>query len=215
MLNPFQRFPILLQIARFVAIGFINTACDFIIFNALSKQFGWSAGVPLALANAFGFGTAVIQSYFWNHKWIFAQDIGSEGFVKQTINAIGVGLLGVVSLALVAAGATKEMPGWYYFVLLAAFFVIQRGIWIHVVRVGVAQPVNETVTFLTFFVISVLGYLINTGIVVYGSLAISNSPQVQLNADQIKNVAKVVATVVSMVWNFLGYKLLVFRTKHS
>lgn len=63
--------------------------------------------------------------------------------------------------------------------------------------------------FLQFLIISVIGIGINTGIVVAGTGLVS--PMFELSAGAWANLTKVLATLVSMTWNFLGYKFIVFK----
>jgi len=63
--------------------------------------------------------------------------------------------------------------------------------------------------FLRFLFISVIGWGINTSIVVLGTTFIS--PLAALSVGAWINVVKLTATFVSMVWNFLGYKFIVFK----
>ena len=65
--------------------------------------------------------------------------------------------------------------------------------------------------FTQFLIISAIGIGINTGIVVAGTSLIS--PFFGMSAGAWANVMKLLATFVSMTWNFLGYKLWVFRPK--
>jgi len=62
-------------------------------------------------------------------------------------------------------------------------------------------------------IISVIGISINDAIV-YG-LATFTSPLFGLSAQMWTNVAKLFATAASMVWNFIGYKFIVFKKKDS
>ncbi|MFH1956294.1 MAG: GtrA family protein [Patescibacteria group bacterium] len=72
---------------------------------------------------------------------------------------------------------------------------------------------TETVgkEFLQFIIISIIGFVINVGIAsgIYKWI----SPVAGLNPDQWGILAAVVATAVSMIWNFLGYKFIVFDVK--
>lgn len=67
--------------------------------------------------------------------------------------------------------------------------------------------------FLTFIVITLIGLSINTG-VVYG-LTTYISPIIVTSSTLWANLAKVLATCLSLVWNFAGYKLIVFKTTPS
>jgi putative flippase GtrA len=63
--------------------------------------------------------------------------------------------------------------------------------------------------FIQFLVVSIIGWGINTGIVVLGTTFLS--PVGALSAGAWVNVVKLIATFVSMAWNFLGYKFIVFK----
>lgn len=64
-------------------------------------------------------------------------------------------------------------------------------------------------SFLVFAVVSVVGIAINSGIVF--ALTTFVKPVFVSSPELWANLAKVLATVLSLVWNFLGYKLIVFK----
>lgn len=63
--------------------------------------------------------------------------------------------------------------------------------------------------FSIFLVVSIIGAVINTLILRYVSSEIT--PMFGLNPTLWLNFAKVLATGISLVWNFIGYKLFVFN----
>ncbi|MBI5147641.1 MAG: GtrA family protein [Parcubacteria group bacterium] len=65
------------------------------------------------------------------------------------------------------------------------------------------------VQFLEFIVVSVIGALINSGILF--ALTTFMVPPAGLSSPIWLNVAKLSATAVSMAWNFVGYKFIVFK----
>ncbi|MFH1308587.1 MAG: GtrA family protein [Patescibacteria group bacterium] len=65
--------------------------------------------------------------------------------------------------------------------------------------------------FLQFVVISLVAVLIN-GAIVY-TISSLVSPMFNLSIEAWANIAKALATVVSLIWNFLGYKFIVFKKK--
>lgn len=67
--------------------------------------------------------------------------------------------------------------------------------------------------FFQFLIISIIGILINGGIV-YG-ISTFISPVFGLSAPVWANIAKAVATAVSLIWNFIGYKFIVFKKSRS
>lgn len=64
-----------------------------------------------------------------------------------------------------------------------------------------------------FLAVSVIGLIINSGIIIlttnYGEAVIGLQPEMRLN------IAKVIATGVVLMWNFVGYKFLVFRKNNN
>lgn len=63
--------------------------------------------------------------------------------------------------------------------------------------------------FLLFLIVSLLAIAINTGVVY--AMTTFMAPIGNMSPTVWANVAKVTATFVSLVWNFLGYKLIVFK----
>lgn len=68
---------------------------------------------------------------------------------------------------------------------------------------------QTTVQFSQFFAVSVVGILIN-GAILTGITTLIPAP-FGLGAQLWANVAKLFATGASLVWNFIGYKLFVFK----
>lgn len=63
--------------------------------------------------------------------------------------------------------------------------------------------------FSLFLIVSIIGAVVNTGIVRF--VATNIDPMFGLSPQLWVNVAKAAATGVSLVWNFSGYKLFVFK----
>lgn len=68
---------------------------------------------------------------------------------------------------------------------------------------------KATIQFSQFFVVSVIGIIIN-GAILTGITTLIPAP-FGLGDQLWANVAKLFATGVSLVWNFVGYKLFVFK----
>lgn len=64
--------------------------------------------------------------------------------------------------------------------------------------------------FAQFLTVSIIGWLINTGIVVLGTTFLV--PIASLSAGAWMNIMKLTATFISMAWNFIGYKFFVFKS---
>ena len=98
-----------------------------------------------------------------------------------------------------------------YFIIFALFVISELGLWIGFRLIQSAPQTGEdgSKQFVAFVIVSLVGLLINSVLV---SLLSTRIPEYSfINEDLIKNIAKVIATGVSLVWNFVGYKLIVFR----
>lgn len=93
------------------------------------------------------------------------------------------------------------------FVLAAANSYVWNKLWTF------QQRTTESIgkEFTQFFIVTIIGFLINVGIA--SGIFKFIGPWGPLNSDQWAIAAAVFATVISMVWNFLGYKFIVFDKK--
>ena len=71
------------------------------------------------------------------------------------------------------------------------------------------KKVNTVIQFIQFVIVSIIGMLINTVIVYAMSTLVQ--PACGLGPKAWLNIAKVIATIASLIWNFIGYKLIVFK----
>ncbi|MCL5008763.1 MAG: GtrA family protein [Patescibacteria group bacterium] len=203
------KYPVILQILKFGAIGVINTALDFLVLNFISKTLNISSGLKLGQINVIGFSLAVIQSYFWNRYWTFSFETTVSAW-KNFWRLVVVGLLGAAALLAVLFGAKYSAPASFYLIVLLMFLVLEVLVW---EAFGLSK--NSAISkaqnqFVLFILVSIVGLLINSVLVAllskYSPLAAR--PEY---ADVNKNVAKLAATLVSLVWNFIGYKIFVFK----
>jgi len=136
-----KKIPLLWQFSKFAQVGVLNTAIDFGILNLLIFVTGITSGLSIIPLNAVSFSLAIINSFFWNEKWVFK--------------------------------AKKEA------------------------------------NFITFVAVTLIGLAINSGIVYVISTFV---PPVFVDSQKLwTNLAKVLATGVSLIWNFMGYRLVVFK----
>jgi putative flippase GtrA len=204
-----QKYPVVLQLLRFGAIGVINTALDFIVLNFLISQFHVTVGAKLGLVNIPGFVLAVGQSYIWNKYWAFSGQQGDAW--KNFLRLIVVGVVGAAAFLLAITGAGTQAQPWY-FIMLFVVFAIAIGVMWHLFGLfsqeNSADVQKSSVKLATgFFIVSVLGLLINSGIISLITEQVQLVSNSQLNA----NIAKIIATLASLVWNFIGYKIFVFK----
>ncbi|KKP99080.1 MAG: Membrane protein, GtrA superfamily [Parcubacteria group bacterium GW2011_GWD2_38_12] len=68
---------------------------------------------------------------------------------------------------------------------------------------------NSSKQFIEFIVVSVIGVLINTGIVYLMTTLVI--PFAGISEQIWLNIGKLMATFISLAWNFAGYKFIVFR----
>lgn len=136
-----KTFPVVLQFAKFALVGLSNTSVDFGLLNLLLFLTNTTGGINVIPINAISFSVAILNSYFWNKRWVFKE--GKNG------------------------------------------------------------------NFIIFLVITIFSLIINTGIV----YLITNfvEPIGNLSSTLWINLAKVLATGISLCLNFFGYKLIVFN----
>lgn len=139
--------PVMLQLAKFAAVGILNTSINFGILNLASVITGITTGFAVGGFNIPATIVAASNSYAWNKLWVFKK-IDNKGFLKDAPSFILVTVIGLLINSLVLALFTTY---------LKPMFGLNGGAWL--------------------------------------------------------NIGKVVATLVVMMLNFLGYKFLVFRTK--
>ena len=140
-----KKFSFILQFAKFVVVGVLNTAIDFGVLNIISLVTGFTSGFIIGGVNIPGVALALTNAYLWNKLWVFGARDGK--------------------------GLFHDLP--------------------------------------KFLLISGIGVVINSGIVILAT----SYPVQSIDAQTWLNVAKIMATGFSLVWNFLGYKFIVFSKK--
>lgn len=201
-----NKYPIILQILRFGAIGVINTALDFIILNVISKTFGITSGLQLGQINIIGFSLAVVQSYFWNHYWAFNQ-AQQVTLWKNFIRLVMIGVLGAVAVLVVLFGSQYSAPASFYLIILGIFIIFELIFWFGFELNKNAPPRQAASEFIAFLAVSIIGLAINSLLIG----VITSGTHFSINADLNKNLAKILATLISLIWNFIGYKIFVFK----
>jgi putative flippase GtrA len=202
-----QSQPVILQFFKFAGIGFLTTAFDFLLFNILSKVLQVNAGMPLAIINIFTFVLALAHSFVWNANWTF-NNHHSISELKIFSQSVLIGSIGVVGVLLSVVGG-KVMANYTYFVIiLLVLFCMEVVLWRSFALVWFADKTKMfPKTILTFILVSVIGASINSGLVG----AVTKYYPLTDNLDLNKNLAKVFANAISLIWNFVGYRILVFK----
>jgi putative flippase GtrA len=205
IINKLRASKTIVQFLRFASIGFLNTGLDFLLLNAISKALDIHQGWPLGAVDFVSFTAALIQSYLWNRTWTFGREEGI-GFARNVMRLIQVGLLGVAAIVLVLVASSFAAPALVYVVILALYLGVESLLWR---RYGFHMRVgqHEAHSFTIFLIVTAIGVAINVSLVTFVSVYL----QLTGNPDLDKNIAKVIATAVSLFWNFTGYKIFVFK----
>lgn len=154
--------------------------------------------------------------------WVFGVWLGGFlsrwlGFMAQFGKFAAVGFLntaidfGVLNLLSAATGITAgfiiggvNVPGFTLAIFNSYFW---NKLWVFRDR----EEKNIFADLPKFLLITFIGLIVNSGIVVFGTTYAV--PANGYAANVWLNLVKVGATVFSLIWNFIGYKFLVFNTR--
>lgn len=81
----------LIQFIKFGLVGFLNNAISYITYIVLVEF-----GLHYTPANIIGFTVSVLNSYYWNNKYVFATDgrrVWWKTFLKTYISYAGTGIV--------------------------------------------------------------------------------------------------------------------------
>lgn len=201
-----EKYPVILQILSFGAIGVFNTAMDVLVLNFMSAQFSIHKGVGIGWVNFPGFILAVVQSYFWNKYWAFSGE-QQVGLLKNFLRLLGVGITGFIVYVLLILGAHESVGSWYFLLIFAIFILAQVVLWFAYGFSKLSGVNTKKHPVVSFFVVSFVGFVINSTVLYF---ATTNMVGVGNTGDNL-NIAKLLATLFSLIWNFIGYKIIVFK----
>lgn len=196
-----------LQLARFIAIGGLNTALDFLLLNALATVTGIEAGGGLGIINLLSFTIALVHSYFWNRAWTFGAE---QGISKTVFRAGTLAFLAVLGLGFAVVGARLGLPAVWYLVAIVVFLGLEVVLW-RSFDVSLAEEKQPASEFARFLGVSFVGLVINSGGLALIAIALEPYASSLGGAGMVRNLAKALATGISLVWNFVGYKMFVFK----
>ncbi|MDP3993562.1 MAG: GtrA family protein [Candidatus Doudnabacteria bacterium] len=197
---------LIIQLISFAGIGILNTAIDFAVLNLLASFLGVYTGIGIGIINAASFTVAVFHSYYWNKVWAFSRD--NSGLVRNIGRFVTALAAGGAVLFLVIWGSRQQYSWVYYLIVLIGLALGEIVMWkVFRLKAAVLAGVQREVG--TFIAITLVGLLINSGIVVGVTKFIP--PAFGFNQELWTNVAKAGATAVSLIWNFAGYRLFVFK----
>lgn len=101
------RLPFIWQVAKFGLIGVLNTAVDFGVYNILIFLTDYSRGSRVAALSVISFAVALMNSYFWNRRWVFAGAVEKK---TQFIEFIVISLVAASVSYGIVAGMTAYVP---------------------------------------------------------------------------------------------------------
>ena len=149
--------------------------------------------------------------------WVGNKLVKVSSVFPQFSRFVAVGILnttidfGVLNLISAAAGVTAgvviggvNVPGFVVAVTNSYFW---NKLWVFKNKDKLFSD------FLQFVAVTAVGLLLNSIIVITLTSAIA--PPLGLGATRWLNVSKACATVFTLIWNFLGYKFIVFRAKKA
>ena len=199
-----EKKPVIYQFMRFGCIGSMNTALNFLILNTVSKAFSISQGLSLGMVGALAFCGAVIQSYLWNRTWTFGGETGVSLF-KNFERLVLIGLFGFVTVVIILVASKMSAPWEFFASLLLAYLAAESVLW---KRFGfhLSDWNHESHSFVVFFIVTLIGLGINVFLISFISTHVHLT-----DTDLDKNIAAIAATGVSLFWNFMGYKVIVFK----
>lgn len=191
------------QFFKFLIVGFNNTSIDFLILNLLMYSFNTYRGWSILIFNIISFTIAVSNSYLINRFWTFKTG-GDKKIYRSQILLILLIILILVDL--------KFLKNNILFVVLAALFLIFVLLINHYVIKNflLKEKISESsLEFGKFVFLSAIGVFINSTI--FYSLTSFVSPLFNLSKVLWANFSKAIATCLTLLWNFLCYKFIVFK----
>lgn len=102
---------LIVQFIKFGIVGVSNTLISYIVY-----MIGITFGVHYLLANFFAFAVSVVNSFYWNNRYVFKQREGEirsplRVFVKTALSYAGTGLV-LNSILLAVQVDMLGVPEW-------------------------------------------------------------------------------------------------------
>jgi hypothetical protein len=137
---------------------------------------------------------------------VLQEDISASVSRRKYQTFVTGGVVGFAAFASVLISAQLEALPIVYLAILGAFILVEVIVWISFgLRLGVSHTQSQGKEFVLFILVSFVGLIINSAVVWLMSQYIVDKGFLSTSPDLIKNVAKIFATGLSLIWNFLGY----------
>lgn len=164
--------------------------------------------MPLSVGVLFGIGICIAQFIGRWVRWFFQlSKFSATGFMNAAIDfgilnlliyltgiSAGIGFVAFKSMSFIAANINSYIWNrWWVFT-----------------RDGAVAPPDASKEYAQFFIVSVIGTVINVG----AAAAVVNGldPQFGLDAKAWANIGAAAGSAAGLLWNFLGYKFIVFKS---
>lgn len=164
--------------------------------------------LALPWALAVGAVVGIVITRFFGRRFPFFNQFGKFAVVGVLNTAIDFGTLNLISIVtgvtsgIVVGGV--NVPG-ISLALVNAYLWNKYWVFSHRDNKGILHDLP------TFLLVSIVGVIGNSGIVILGT----SYPVTFVDARTWLNMSKLAATVFSLVWNFLGYKFIVFKSAET
>src|SRR6185436_1872059 len=106
--------PVIFQVTKFAAVGFLNTAINFGVLNLASILTGVTSGLSAGGINIPGTIVAASNSYVWNKLWVFAK-VDDKHFLSDVPKFAVVTFIGLVVNSLIIIAFTTYLNPMFGF----------------------------------------------------------------------------------------------------
>ncbi|RJQ14044.1 GtrA family protein [Candidatus Parcubacteria bacterium] len=175
----------------------------------------FNIAIPIVFPALSAFGMYIAE--WLSAKWAVLTQLAKFALVGALNTFIDLGLLNLLIFAS-AIAAGKVFLGFKAIAFTAAvinsyfwnkFWTFKAGDTHAMAGSNVPEHEHHGKEFFQFLVVSIIGLLIN--VAVAGFVVNVLGPQGGLRVEVWANVGAIIATFAALVWNFLGYKFIVFK----
>ena len=159
--------------------------------------------LPIILSVLFFLAILIVKTIFRSFKFLFQFGKFAETGVLNTLIDMGI-LNGLIWLTGITSGGLMALFNVFSFSCATVNSYFWNKFWTFEDKEKVKSK-----QFLQFFLVTMIGMGINTLIVYLGTTFID--PLMGVSPGAWANLVKIGATFISMIWNFIGYKLFIFK----
>ncbi|MBS4014772.1 MAG: GtrA family protein, partial [Bacteroidetes bacterium] len=188
----------------FLITGGNNTALDFLVLNILMKIFNIYSGGFVVLFNCLSFSIAVTNSYLINSFWTFKKE-GNKKIRNTQLTLTIIIILILIFLKFIKIDILLFLS---IFAFLSIVILINRYIIINHFKNN--NSVTSSLKFGKFIFLTLIGMILNSTILYI--LTSFVTPPLALSSVVWANIAKAMATIIILFWNFFVYKIFIFKS---